>query len=274
MLIALAGCRYDICGQKEESVKVTFPDWPPLDDCSEAYPPLSRWKVTVCTLEFQDSFYTDGNFTEISIKKNRPFCMTVQPLTLLQDNKESDFFKPAGFIYPWNMENECRATWEQGFSAHLMKKLFSDGKQSHIPGNETEYLISTFNWKKVCETIEKKINESKDDAAKKDKPFYNPWLLDSQKILEGICTQDFKAAVLNLQSCYSVSHKKSAPAVFSSFIPENTEILQNNRLTVKKGENQLFCLQELNTLGLLVNYQSAKNISLEFIFLPIYIEDI
>ena len=195
--------------------------------------------------------------------------MIVQPITVLEDAKESDFFKPAGFIYPWDMASEVSegsvaATWEQGFLARQMNKLFCDGKENHIPAEETEYLISTFNWKKAAQTIEKKAAEGT----------YNPWLLDSSKILEGITAQDFKAGVLNIKGGGVFASPLGTPALLSSYIPENSRQSETGCLTIKKGEATLFSLTSPNTTGVLVKYESAKKVSLEFIFLPIYIEDI
>lgn len=286
ILILFLGCSYgmETLFEKKETVTVRFPVWPPQDDFNEQYPPLSRWKITVRAADISESFYTNEERAAVCINRNRPFCMIVQPITVLDDAKESDFFKPAGFIYPWDMENEssegsAAATWEQGFLARQMNKLFCDGKENHIPAEETEYLISTFNWKKAAQTIEKKAAEGT----------YNPWLQDSSKILEGITAQDFKAGVLNIKGSgvfgshpgSGVSHQGSGaaappgtPALLSSYIPENARQSETGCLTIKKGEATLFSLTSPNTTGVLVKYESAKKVSLEFIFLPIYIEDI
>lgn len=271
-------CSLQTSPQLIESLKIDFPTWPPEDSLQDLYPPLSRWKISVYCADFKKTFYTTENFVEVGLYKNRPFCLIAQPITLMQDNKESDFFKPAGFIYPWNGNETC-ASWESGFLAELMLRIFKDGNENKIPVVETEYTISTYNWKKANQTIEKKIKESqntdktKENNSKKT-PFYNPWLLDSSKIPEGIVSHDFKTAYLNLQSSYSINIDFEKCIFFSSFIPENEFLQAEGRLTVKKNEAQIICSAQYNITGIYILYNSAKKILLEFIYLPIYIEEI
>lgn len=281
------GCSFDYKTQSSETISVVFPDWPPDDPLHNKYPPLSRWKVTVCSAEQVRTYYTQEFHSEINIKKNRPFCITVHPITLMQDNKESDFFKPAGYIYPWNNNEKNLATWEQGFLADLMIKIIKDGRANSISPADTEFLISTYNWNKAQQIINKKLLESSEmiESNNSKKPFYNPWLLDSSEILSGISSKEFKTALLNLKSCYTISQdtifnnyesddSKNKAALFSAFIPENEFIYKSKRLSVKKATPLLFTLCDYNIAGVYIDYISTKNISLEFIFLPIYIEDI
>ncbi len=265
-MILTLGCTYSAenLPAKKECIKIALPVWPPKDDFSECYPPLSRWKINIRGAEIQEAFYTKEESVTVYTDKNRPFCLLAQPLILSDDARESDFFKPAGFIYSSNKE---AASWEEGFLASLMNKLFSDGIQNHIPTSETEYLISIFNWKKASQSMQKKVTDSP----------YNPWLLDSAKILEGINTQEFKSGFLNMQGVMEIEVELP---LLSSYIPENSRFCKNGQFLIKKDNLSLFyiCNDNKNEitsgLGLIINCQNTKKVSLEFIFLPIYIEDI
>ena len=69
--------------------------------------------------------------------------------------------------------------------------------------------------------------------------------------------------------------------VFSSYVPENEfmRTAETPYVTVKKDVPQLFFLRYSSAppdqcYGLLISASSAKNISLEFISMPIYIKEI
>ena len=249
---------------------ISLPVWPPEDSFSSSYPPLSRWHIEIIGGEIRESFYTNKEKITVKVKKNRPFCLLAEPITLLQDGNECSYFKPAGFIYPAAYRQtesaSNRATWEQGFPAHLIKTLFNEGLAENLSPVEIEYLVSTFNWKKAIETIDKKLNSENQLS-------YNPWLLSTAPLLEGIISQSFRTSLLNISACAAVKQSDLPEGIFlSSFIPENLSLSQKNQFTVPK--NTPFLIGDGQKYGILITYKTAKNISLAFIYLPIYIEDI
>lgn len=279
----------------EEDVTVILPVWPPEDSFSAEYPPLSRWVIIITAADFQDCFSTLEKSVQIHIKKNSPFCVLAHPVTLLDNGKECNFFKPAGFLYPWSLDdtncettncadaNCADATWEQGFLADIMRSFFINGKENYISPGDMAWLASTFNWKKAEETVEKKIVESQtitnseesEESAKSEKKFYNPWLILTAPILENISVSQFKSSLLNLTGCYAVSTSISpwlGGSQLSSFIPENRALPQNKQFTVRKGSPLL--VSSAKKYGIIITYQSAKKISLERIYMPIFIEEI
>ena len=301
----LTGCALYSPAPDQLELELALPQWPPQDSFSQEYPELSRWLVQVSCAEYSDAFYTTKNSITVKAKRNRPLCVTAKPITLLYDNNESDYFKPAGFMFPFSDstagETGYSLTWEQGYLAEVMLKLFQKGEEEGFPPVEIEYLVSTFNWKKAQETIQSKIEGSTDaptettealsgNAASATTPaptplFYNPWLLPQAEVLEAITTHNFKTSVLSLTGCAALTTEQlklpsmaqnpgttSAPQLLSSFIPENIPLLQKNQFTVMK--NSPIMISDGKKLGVFVTYKSAKNISLEFIYLPIYIEDI
>lgn len=259
-LTCLCGCRLFTDSPAEESLTITLPVWPPEDSLSSSYPSLSRWHIIIATGEEEQSFYTTDSQVSFSSRKNRPFCLLAWPLTLLDNGKECSYFMPAGYLYTQDSEE---ADWKQGFLAYIMKRLFSEGLSQALSPVEVEYLISTFNWKKAQDAIDNKISQS-------DKLFYNPWLLSKAKLLEGISSQAFKASLLNLSG--STALEAPAPNLLSSFIPENSFLTGKNQFTILK--NTPLLVGDGHKYGILITYKSTKNISLEFIYLPIYIEDI
>ena len=284
-----SGCRLNTEVNEEEVLLICLPSWPPQDSFSDKYPALSRWKITITSSDFQESFFTTDDTVKILIKKNRPFCLQAQPLTLLENGKECAYFMPAGFLYPWSSEISNNARWEEGFLAEIMTRLFQDAKENCMQNGDTAWIASTFNWKKAQETIDKKISESKslpENPEEKNQKFYNPWLIPSTPILENISASQFKSSLLNLTGCYTVStdflEKKlfsgSPPQesqelpLLSSFIPENSCLLDKKQFTVRKDSQIL--VSSAKKHGILITFHSSKNISLAFIFLPIYIEDI
>ncbi len=267
-LTLLGSCSLSSAAAAEESICISLPVWPPQDSLKEDYPQLSRWHIVVSSAKEEVSFYTCESTVVIQTKKNRPFCLLAQPVTLLFDNNECAYFKPAGFLYPAEnkLTSAACATWEQGFLANIMKTLFSEGRAEALSPVEIEYLVSIFNWKKAEESIEKKISQS-------DKLFYNPWLLNPGPLLEGISSQSFKSTLLNATSCTGLE-AANLPEIsyLSSFIPENNFFATKNQFTIQK--NSPLLLGDGKKMGIFITFKSSKNISLEFIYLPIYIEDI
>ena len=264
-------------GSSEEFITINLPQWPPSDSPDLQWPELSKWKITIVCSESEKNYFTNSQSIIVKTERNKPFCLLAQPIT-----GEYAFFKPAGFIYPWSYKNLNYASWEEGFLSDIMAKLFRDGIAACISSAETEYLVSTFNWKKAQETIEKKISTSKTEGA--ETTFYNPWLIDYRNLLENLSAGNFKQPLLNTSGCTTIpiskiqekitpgNNQQVFPQIFSSFVPENFTTNEKQTLSIRKKTPELFYIG--NKRGILVEFKSLKNISLEFINLPIYIEDI
>ena len=265
----LCTCSFNPDSAAEENICLNLPAWPPEDSLSSSYPPLSRWAVTITSGEKQSSFYTREKTITVKTKKNRPFCLLAQPVTKLYDDNECSYFMPAGFIYPAGNFQALSATsicWEEGFLAQVMQTVFNEGLAESLSPVEIEYIVSTFNWKKAQETINKKISAD-------SKLFYNPWLLSKSRILEGITSQAFKASYLNVSGTIAIEASILPDKVFlSSYIPENQVLSEKKQFTALK--NTPLLISDAQKYGIFITYKSSKNISLEFIYLPIYIEDI
>ena len=217
---------------KEETVDFELPQWP------DYLPELQGWEVTCSGAALRQaqgprvlSKGPDAKTITLRLDKNIPCCIIVTPIT------EVPFFKPAGTIYPYSQ----KITWSGGYAAYLFKI---------IPESEQ------FNWEKLLGTLE---------------TCDNPWLLNSQQVLEGIAYCNFNANKLKLSGAIIVQLDFD---VFSSYVPENLVIQKNKTVTVIKNQPELFVLrQDSGTygfeFGLIISASSAKNISLDLVSMPI-----
>ena len=265
MLAALiSGCTLFDSNADEESVSISLPDWPPQSLTEENtvlnFPSLSRWKITLAKNDGTEIFYLEQNTTlTVTVQKNCPFSIQAQPITLLQKGSECIYFHPAGYIYPSSSQN--KANWEQGFAAFLMEGLYKNCRLNGLkPGQAARY-VSTFNWEKLISTSQEKSN---------------PWLCDSGLIIKNLSEGTFRASLLTPTSCYQLStqkiYEKTGLSVLSPYIPENKKIVETGQITIKKDFPML--LSDIKEFGIFITYLSAKNIHMEYIYIPIYKEEI
>ena len=264
LAMLFASCTLFGANADEEKVSISLPDWPPQSQAAapdnQEYPPLSRWKITIAKSDGTSVFYTSPNNTiEITIQKNCPFSIQAQPITLLQNGSECIYFHPAGFVYPSSSQN--KASWEQGFAAFIIEGLYKNCRQNGITQGQAARYVSTFNWQKMISVSQEKSN---------------PWLCDSGLIIKNLSEETFRASLLTPSSCYQLSlqkiYEKTRLVVLSPYIPENQKIAQNGQITIKKDFPTL--LSDVKDFGIFITYLSAKNIHIEYIYIPIYKEEI
>ena len=262
LAMLFASCTLFYANADEESISISLPDWPPQSqlEVPADYPPLSRWKITLAKSDGTSVFYTMPNETiEITIQKNCPLSIQAQPITLLQNGNECIYFHPAGFVYPSSSQN--KASWEQGFAAFIMEGLYKNCRQNGFSQGQAARYVSTFNWQKMISVSQEKSN---------------PWLCDSGLIIKNLSEETFRASLLTPSSCYQLSiqkiYEKTGQFVLSPYIPENQKIAQNGQITIKKDFPML--LSDVKEFGIFITYLSAKNIHIEYIYIPIYKEEI
>lgn len=256
---------------EREEVEFVLPQWPPetYKSGEQIYPELSRWIIEIYSAQKEDCFSTTETSISISVQKNRALCILAIPITLDSAGNEVAFFKPAGSIYPYSYENgKQNLSWPEGFTCSIFKTLYSSKKETGVTTEHMVRFLESFNWKKFNETLEKKATESEQ--------FYNPWLLDTFTIMDNLSYGNFKASFLNQKYTYELQLAKlNLPVsvnLLSSYIPENQNILAHGAVTVKK-EN--YCTFSCNTdFAAIILYSSSKKISLEYVFMPIFIEEI
>lgn len=272
-ILCLFACANPLVSDKED-INISLPSWPPEN--SPDYPDLSRWKITVASSEEIYSFYIYPKNTSekkeislaFSVKRNEPFCISAKPVTVCGQNEESAYFYPAGFLYPYNTDFSGRlveeASWDQGFLADVMCKIISSKKETGISSERLNAFLKSFNWKKAEETIESKYSED------------NPWLIDTTNLLENLCYGNFKSSFFNVTGTYTYNLSTIFPneeiKYLSPFIPENEKLSANPQIKLKKNTPTL--LSDGKTKAAIICCTSAKKMSLEFIYMPIYIEDI
>lgn len=232
---------------------------------SVTYPPLSRWLINASSSTQTYTFFTTDPYITFVLQKNEPFCLTAKPITLLTNGSETSYFKEAGIIYPYaakNADNTVSIKWEQGFLADNMQKIIASKMETGVSDEHLSTFLNSFNWKKAQEAI--------------DKSDCNPWLIDSSRLLDNLCYGNFKSTFLNTTGCYQFDIKTLFPdnelKILSSYIPENSRIIENNEITLKKGIENF--LSDGSFLGARITVYSAKKVSVEYIYMPIFIEDI
>ena len=143
--------------------------------------------------------------------------------------------------------------------------------QSESQISACETYITSFNWKKLVTTIQSKTTI--DPNVEATEVFYNPWHTDLSAIKQGIAYKDFSATLLNQKNCFSVVLQDygTNESVLSSYIPENEMIHNFSQFSLKKNEENYFSVN--NQYQMIIRGSSAKNLSIEYIFLPIIIEE-
>lgn len=244
LLVALAA---NLCScqlfAREETVEFELPEWPGY------LPELLGWKLEkngvpeLAVPELGRRVEGQGSHAKsltLRLDKNVPCSITVTPVT------EVPFFKPAGTIYPYSQ----KITWSGGYAA----KIFNTITES-----------SQFNWEKLLEKLES---------------CENPWLLDSQEVLEGIAYHNFNANKLKLSGVVTVPLDFG---VYSSYVPENQVFLESGTISVIKNQPELFVLRHdeafiqdsgLPVFAIIISASSAKKISLEVVSMPIFKEEL
>lgn len=264
--LGLMSCAEQVHFKTEEEITVILPEWPPLESSNQTYPPLYKWIIKVDGKQVQ----TDENQFPLRVAKNLPSSITATPITLGPQNSPVTFYKPAGAVYPYVCNNNVELTWQNGYAATIFEQLYTNAEKCGYSPQAARKYAARYNWKKLSETVETKIQKC---IADREQPFYNPWLLDTQTVLEGIAYNSFSAAKLNLTSSNVFLYQlENGIELHSSFIPENEFIAENKAVTIKKNGFNFFSLSQ--TYGIIISGNSAKNVLLEYIYLPIYIEDI
>lgn len=230
-LVSFYGCKMNL---HEELIEFDFLKLNSYDFLNEHNIQFLYWKVNVKSKSYEKNYFTSKNKICVKVQKNVPTAICVQPIFLINE-KESDFFKPCGMIYPFNFELK----WEYGFLSELFNKIQKE---------------DNFNWKKIQQVIDEKLNEKN-----LEKEFYNPWILNETKIIENIENHKFSKTLLNNSYCYKIpleNLKNIQTIPISSFIPENKLIHQKNEIFVLKDFDNKFLL---NNEFLVVNPKSKKN---------------
>lgn len=250
-----------------DTVEIDLPKWK-LENFT-----LYKWKIEIHNQNYADRYFInpEKSSIHISIQKNQPFSITATPIIKMSEsNEKTIFFKPAGGLYPFNFDGKkIQLTWENGFSAYIMQQCFkSDNDSSTI-----SHFIHSFNWNKFNEIINTKIQES---ILSSEKIFFNPWLSDYEFIIEHLCSKNFSANLLNSKKFICVNLNELFPSqqnikIYSSFIPENNIIQQQNTITINSSKTNFFASE---TDCILINYSVSKKVSSQIVLMPILIDDL
>ena len=271
-LLHISSCHQNSILQTEDEVTIKFPDWSP-QITQTSWPSLSRWKVSFQSPYESKTWYTVEKEINFKVTKNIPCSFVFTPITILEGGNESSYFYPAGFIYPYSFKGGeiQNGSWEEGFLASIMQRVILSKKESGISEENMENFLLSFNWKKAETIIEENLLESKESQN-----FYNPWLIDSQKLLENLSCKKFSSTLLNTTSVYYFSKNQlfsgKEEKFLTPFVPQNEYLQVYNQIPLKKNCPTL--IGDGKKEAFIFTVKSAKNISREFIYMPIYFEEL
>lgn len=271
--------------ENKEIIEIQLPQWPPDYGKAEKYPELAEWLIQIEGNGIHQIYrINEFNTTELfyAVKKNQPFCVTAYPITKMENENKCSFFKCAGGIYPYNFQKknfskgELPLTWENGFSAFVMESLICKNSGADLSQQEILNYLSYFNWKKFQKVISEKTEESvqkileqREDTTTSLVNFYNPWQLNVYEIMENIGYRNFSVNSLKAKEIFSIPIENSL--TLSAYIPENEIIEKYRQVVLKKNEDNWFSVY--NSYGILFQGTSAKNVSTDYVLMPIYIEE-
>ena len=161
-----------------------------------------------------------------------------------------------------------------------MELLYNSASENGHKEKEIQDYIASFNWKKLQQYVSSQISSYEENlSSDSELQFYNPWLLDLQTVLEKIAARNFTATALNLKSTFQISVEEKlgngivsgSDLILSSFVPENQIIQKYSTITLSKNKAAVFSAD--NLYGVIFTGSSAKNVSIEYVFLPIFIND-
>ena len=264
---SLVSCSvYDSFADSEhERVEFVLPQWP------DELPELLYWQVEMLSAKgkvVQNLEAASGKSSFVyKVGRNELLSVCAAPVTAAGSGLSGQvcFFKCAGTIYPAGCKelkrrkSRAELTWCGGYAASLLQTLI---KGSDDFGTEsTDTYLASFNWERLLSVLETRSQEE-------SSVFFNPWLLDTQSVLEGIAYHSFNANKLKMTGVFNAPMEFK---LFSSYVPENVRCLAVETLgnvTLRKKQATLFALS--GSQGLIIYGSSEKNISLEVISMPIF----
>jgi len=152
-----------------------------LPEYPDSHPKIDFFKIILIKdgkIEIQIIDATE-KYCEIQFNKNVVTPILCYPI-IKKQNKEINFFYPAGGIYPFTSE----LTWLNGFAAEI---LYSILIKDSISFEKSSYFSSKFNWNKFLQILKEKELDAKEKNL-----YFSPWLFDKQKILSDISKKEFK----------------------------------------------------------------------------------
>lgn len=234
-------------------------------------PSLLYWKIVTTTSSSTESFTTTETSFTMEVTKNSPCSILAYPVTNLASQNPVSFYKPAGTIYPYDLQTEThcqKLSWENGFSASCMNRLIANGIEQKLSSSQIKEFISRFNWKKMMETITEKSQSNMNNILQETEvKFYNPWQIDSTKLLENLSNRNFSSSYLEITNQFVINTDSIYPVLESTYVPQNFIMNTNHTLTLKKDTPELLLYD--NYYGAYICGSTAKNISLQLIYMPI-----
>ncbi len=289
-LIILTGCSlmndsfsendnsiFNINNASKEKLLFELPSWPPQNDCN--YPELYGWKIKITSAHQKKDYillqeeYIKNSTIYAETEKNMPLCITAEPVTFVFNSKKylSDFYKPAGAIYPYEKpeENIRKLTWQSGYTAYIMQQLFYSS-DNYSNAEKTQTFTASFNWKKFNDYI-----KSKSEQAFSENKCFNPWLYDTETVLTAASQRKFTAQIFSAKKVIHITQNNleniNINDIHSSYVPENEQI-KNGTLSLSYEKNNFFCKNDQYLIIYGKTNSRTKKFSVQTARLPILLD--
>ena len=259
--------------EQTESINLLLPAWPPTK-VSASYPKLSGWLISFIGNNVSESFTLppETSSFQLDVNKNDFTAILAEPVTFSENSDyEILFFKPAGGIYPaLCSDSDLILSWEGGYSAHLVEILYKSCRDNSDSLEKTHSFLSKFNWFRFNEKILEKSCSEND--------FFNPWMLNTETILQSITSGDFNAGKLNKTPLLIISSFQSQEFLnvlsndflpenaMSPYIPETEKIQKLKSIPVYNSKENRYAFT--NDILLIINVNESKKLSASSVFLP------
>ena len=284
MAVACASVFFYFCctGEDTDEVSFYFSQYEASDFAGGDFPYLTGWNVvSVCGDErVHKPVPAQEKAVSFVLEKNSPCAVLAFPVILCAD-REIEFFKPAGCIYP----EQRSLSFLHGFSASVLDEFYS---HSILSGTSPEKAVSyarRFNWEKFISVIEQKNDFPSPEL------LYNAWLLEKSTVLEGIAAGSFSATYLGMKNVRAVSEAEIRTAIekkslilensfnvppdadfafFSSYCPFNNQKGEKS-FTIKYGvQEEFLCVfSGIQTVRAFVSVTKDGKITLALNSIPI-----
>ncbi len=241
---ALFGCKSVFGGG---SVAFSLPEWDESFGVG-----LEYWLIKTSDGSGEKSVLAGNVSRSVSLEVDfeKVTAIVAYPITNIDADADSPFFKPAGCIYPY----QDAISYVQGFPSEILREFYA--ANAHFSPSEISAAAKQFNWQKLTQTVEAKSEEAErnfEEAAQKNiqenaasvsgsltahnsesTTFYNPWNCDHDAIFSGIQNGSFSASYLNqtksnitsitladLKSASNSERLFGCASLLGSYIPEN-----------------------------------------------------
>ncbi|MBQ9495079.1 MAG: hypothetical protein IJR50_05510 [Treponema sp.] len=253
LAISLSACTFS---HRTTSVSFALPAWPQ----DAGFPSLAYWHVystngADCVVQSEIASIS------LEVSPITPVAIIAQPITK-HGEREAAFFHPAGCVYPATNE----ITWQNGFAAATCMNLYNASSNEKV---ETARYLASFNWKKMCDSV----------LAKSNNTLYDPWKADMHAVCSSIAAHSFSVSLLAMKRTMEIemaflAQLATARGMHNAyFLPQYVPLYETQRASgktvAKRGDvNSFLCTEQ--TIAVVMPPATGSVMTLEISAVPVY----